>query len=60
VNALARITLVCVLSEVLALGDVQGGGGDDLVERVWCAREVLAGVAMAMAVLVSAIHANSS
>jgi hypothetical protein len=45
-DALARITLVCVLAEILTLRDVQGLGGDDLVERVRCAGEELACVAV--------------
>jgi hypothetical protein len=46
-----RIALVCVLAQaVAALGDVQILGGDDLVEGVCGAGELLAGVAMAIEV----------
>lgn len=49
-----RVALVCVLSEVVAaLGDVQVLGGDDLVEGVGGAGELLAGVAVAMSMSVS-------
>jgi hypothetical protein len=51
VNALARVALVGVLSEVLALGDVERLGGDDLVQRVRGAGEDLAGIAMAVDLL---------
>jgi hypothetical protein len=48
VYAVSGIALVCVLAQaVLALCDAQGGGGDDLVEGVWAAREDFARVAMA-------------
>jgi hypothetical protein len=48
VDAVSGIALVCVLAQaVLALCDAQGGGGDDLVEGVWAAREDFARVAMA-------------
>ena len=36
-HALSRVALVCVFAEILALGDVQGFCGDDLVECVGCA-----------------------
>lgn len=42
-----RVALVCVLSEILALGDLQVRLGDDLVEGVCAAGELLAGVAVA-------------
>jgi len=45
-NALARVTLVRVLAQTLALLDAQGIGGDNLVERVGCAREELACIAV--------------
>ena len=49
-----RVTLVCVLSKVIAaLCDVQVLGGDDLVEGVGGAGELLAGVAVAMSMSVS-------
>jgi hypothetical protein len=41
-----RVALVCVLSEILALGDLQVRLGDDLVEGVCAAGELLAGVAV--------------
>jgi hypothetical protein len=50
-NALARVARVGVLSEVLALGDVERLGGDDLVQRVRGAGEDLAGIAMAIDML---------
>jgi hypothetical protein len=34
VNALSRVALVCVLSEVVTLCDLKSLGGDDLVEGV--------------------------
>ena len=46
-NTLSGVALVCVFAEILALGDVQGLCGDDLVEGVGCAGQVLAGVAVA-------------
>jgi hypothetical protein len=49
VNTLARITLVCVLAQILALRNVDGVGWDDLVERVRCAGEEFASIAMAEA-----------
>jgi hypothetical protein len=51
VSALARVTLVGVLSEILALGDVERFGGDDLVQRVRGAGEDLAGIAVAIDML---------
>lgn len=42
-----RISLVCVLSQIASLSDVQVRLGDDLVERVGAAGELLAGVAVA-------------
>ena len=53
VNALAGVALVCVFAQILALGDVQGFGGDDLVEGVGSAGEELASVAMAKNMSVS-------
>ena len=48
-DALARVTLVCVLAQVItALCELERLGGDNLVERVGGTREVLAGVAMAI------------
>ena len=43
-----RIALVRVLPEILALGDLQVRLGDDLVEGVCAAGELLAGVAVAI------------
>ena len=43
-----RVALVGVLSQILALGDLQVRLGDDLVEGVCAAGELLAGVAMAI------------
>lgn len=43
-----RIALVRVLPEILALGDLQVRLGDDLVEGVCAAGELLAGVAVAV------------
>lgn len=46
-NALSRVTLVRVFAQVITLGDFEGLEGNDLVECVCRARELLAGVAMA-------------
>jgi hypothetical protein len=54
VNALARVTLVCVLAQIVALCDLESFGGDDLVERVGGAGELFAGVAVAGYVVSSA------
>ena len=43
-----RVALIGVLSQILALGDLQVRLGDDLVEGVCAAGELLAGVAMAI------------
>lgn len=51
VNTLARISLVRVLAEILALCDVQGLSRDDLVECVGGAGEEFACVAMAMTII---------
>jgi hypothetical protein len=48
VNTLARVTLVCVLAQIIALCDLERLGGDNLVERVGGARELFAGVAVAV------------
>jgi hypothetical protein len=48
VHSLPGLALIRVLSQILALCDVERVGGDDLVERVGGAGEELAGVAMAM------------
>ena len=47
INALARVARVSVLAEsVLALDDSEGGLGHDLVEGVWGAGELFAGIAV--------------
>lgn len=48
VHALARIALVRVVAQVIALCNLQCALGDDLVERVGAAGEIFAGVAMAV------------
>jgi hypothetical protein len=53
VNALSRIALVGVFAEVFALCDVEGVGGDDLVEGVGRAGERFAGIAVATNMLTS-------
>lgn len=52
-NALSRIALVGVFAEVFALCDVEGVGGDDLVEGVGGAGERFAGIAVATDMLTS-------
>jgi hypothetical protein len=47
VDALAGVALVCVLAQIVTLCDLEGFGGDDLVERVGGAGELFAGVAVA-------------
>jgi hypothetical protein len=51
VNSLARIALVRVLAKILALCDVQGLGGNDLVKSVGGAGEEFACVAMARRII---------
>lgn len=49
VDSFARVPVVGISLQA-ALGDLQGGFGDDLVERVGATAEVFAGVAMAAVV----------